>query len=96
MNQSEKGGITINFSTGAIIRVLLFIVLLEVLYLLSDLVLIILTSVVIASAIEPAAKRLAKHRVPRRTHGVLNGFGLDRRTVLSRGAVCGKRISGNP
>lgn len=65
MNQSEKGGITINLSTGAIIRVLLFIVLLEVLYLLSDLVLIILTSVVVASAIDPAAKRLVKHGIPR-------------------------------
>lgn len=61
----EKGNITITVTTGAIIRVLLFIVLLEVLYLLSDLVLIILTSVVIASAIEPATRRLARYHIAR-------------------------------
>lgn len=61
----EKGNVTINISSGAIIRTLLFIVLLEVLYLLSDLALIIVTSVIIASAIEPAAKRLARYHIPR-------------------------------
>ncbi|MHB8651648.1 MAG: AI-2E family transporter [Minisyncoccota bacterium] len=55
----------ITISTGTIVRTLLFLVLLYVLVQLSGLVLIVLTSVVLASAVEPAARRLMKHRIPR-------------------------------
>src|SRR3989344_5472884 len=65
MNEKDNRPIMITFTTGAIIRVLLFILLLEALYLLSDLVLIILTAFVIASAIEPAAKRLSRYHIAR-------------------------------
>lgn len=55
----------VTISTGTIIRVLLFLILFYVLGQLSNLVLIVLTSVVLASAVEPAARRLMKYHVPR-------------------------------
>lgn len=52
-------------STGTIVRAVLVLVIAFLFYLLLDLVLIILTSVVIASAIEPATRWFAKYKVPR-------------------------------
>jgi len=66
MNDSKKN-ISINITTGTIVKILLFALLFYVLYLLLDLVLVILTAVVIASATEPATKWFSKykiHRVP--------------------------------
>lgn len=57
--------ISINFTAGAIIKVLVILALAYVAYILKDLVLIILTSVVIASAVEPATRWFGKHRIPR-------------------------------
>lgn len=56
---------TITITTGTIIRVILLLVGAALLWHLRDLVLIILTSIVIASAIEPAARALVKYKIPR-------------------------------
>lgn len=64
MKGSEKN-FTIQISTGTIVRTILFVLLLGFLYLLRDLVLIILTAIVIASAIEPATNWFKRYKVPR-------------------------------
>lgn len=56
---------TIDISSGTIIRVILFLILVALLYYLRDLVLIVITAIVIASAIEPAAKWFMRYRLPR-------------------------------
>ncbi len=61
----ENTPTTIHVSSKTIIEVILFVLLVALLFYLRDLVLIVLTAVVIASAIEPAAKWFMKHRVPR-------------------------------
>jgi len=55
----------ISISTGTILRVFLVAFSFWLLYLLSDLVLVLLTSVVIASAVEPATRALIRYRIPR-------------------------------
>lgn len=61
----DSGGTTIHISTKTIITTILFILLVAFLYFLRDLVLILLTAIVIASAIEPAAKWFMRYKVPR-------------------------------
>ena len=65
MARAQDKNITIQITTGTIIRVILFILLVGVLYYLRDLVLILLTAIVIASAIEPATKWFGRYKVPR-------------------------------
>lgn len=60
-----NSGAKIEITTGTIVRVILLITLVALLFYLRDLVLIILTAVVIASAIEPGIKRLGKWRISR-------------------------------
>lgn len=55
----------IQISTGTIIKTVLVLVSCYAIYLLSDLVLVIITSVVVASAVEPAAKWLIRKKIPR-------------------------------
>jgi len=61
----DSGGTTIHISTKTIITTILFILLVTFLYFLRDLVLVLLTAIVIASAIEPATKWFMRYRVPR-------------------------------
>ena len=61
----EEPSINITITTGTVVKIMLTIVIGFVLYLLLDMVLILLTSVVIASAIEPATRWFAKYRIPR-------------------------------
>lgn len=56
---------TINISTGTIVTAILFGVLAWLLFVLKDLVLVVLTAIVIASAIEPAIKWFTRYRIPR-------------------------------
>lgn len=56
---------TISIDSGTIVRFLLFVSLFIILYLLRDVVLILLTSVVLASAIEPATQWFRRRGVPR-------------------------------
>lgn len=60
---SKETQITVSFST--IIKVLVVLALTWISYLLWDLVLVIFTSVVIASAVEPIVIRFKKYRIPR-------------------------------
>ncbi len=63
--KNDQKNISINITTGTIVKTLLFILLFYVLYLLLDLVFVLLTAVVIASSVEPAAKWFAKYKIPR-------------------------------
>ncbi len=55
----------IHISSGTIIRSVLFLLLVVALFYLRDLALVVLTAVVIASAIEPGVAWFTKHRIPR-------------------------------
>lgn len=55
----------IHISSGTMFRAVLIGLLFVTLYFLRDLVLVLLASVVIASAIEPAARWFSKHKIPR-------------------------------
>mgnify|MGYP002725446233 CR=1 FL=1 len=57
--------LTINITAGTIIKALALIVLAGALWYLRDLVLIVLISIVIGSAVDPAARSLAKYKIPR-------------------------------
>ncbi len=56
---------TISITTGTILKVLLLLIGAWLLYYLRDLILVVLTAVVIASAIEPAVRALSRRKVPR-------------------------------
>lgn len=58
-------GVTFSITTGTIIRIILLLAVATLLWQLRELALIVLTSIVIASAIEPAALGLMKYKVPR-------------------------------
>ncbi|PIR82708.1 hypothetical protein COU20_00825 [Candidatus Kaiserbacteria bacterium CG10_big_fil_rev_8_21_14_0_10_59_10] len=58
-------GTTISITTGTILKAVLILAAAWLIYALRDIVLIVLTAVVIASAIEPAVNGLARRKVPR-------------------------------
>jgi len=55
----------ISISSGSVIKTILIIGLFGVIFILRDLVLVVLTAILIASAIEPATRWFAKRRIPR-------------------------------
>lgn len=55
----------INIASGSIIRATLFIILIAFLYYIRDLILVILAAIVIASAVEPVTRRLARYKIKR-------------------------------
>ncbi len=61
----EVKNIKVNISIATLVKVVVVLAAAFVFYLLRDIVLIILTSVVIASAVSPAANWFAKYKVPR-------------------------------
>jgi predicted PurR-regulated permease PerM len=61
----NKEKVIFSVSTGSIIKVLLVLVLFAVVLMLKDLVLVLLTAIIIASAIEPAASWFEHRRIPR-------------------------------
>lgn len=63
--KENKGDIILNISVGTMIKAFLVFVLFYALYILSDLVLVLLTSIVVASAVEPATKWFVKRKIPR-------------------------------
>lgn len=65
MLKDESKNFVVNISSGTIIRSILFVLLFAVIYLFRDLVLVILTAIVLASAIEPMTKWLMKFKIPR-------------------------------
>lgn len=65
------GKLSIEISNGTIVMAIVFIVLAWLVYLLRDLVLVVLTAVVLASAIEPAVRSFMRYRAPRAVSVVL-------------------------
>ncbi len=57
--------INVHITSGSIITAILFVALIALLWFLRDIVLIVVTAVVIASAIEPAVKALTRRRINR-------------------------------
>jgi len=55
----------ISITPGAVIKTIAIFLMLYVLFVIRDLILVILTSIVIASAIDPAARFFAKRKIPR-------------------------------
>lgn len=62
---SERGDTTISITTGTIIKTLVVLAFAWLVWFLRDLVLIVLTAVVIASAMDPAVRALMRYRMPR-------------------------------
>lgn len=65
LNMNTNKNVTINITSGTIVKTILFLLLFALIYFMKDLVLVILTAVVIASAVEPATRWFTKHRIPR-------------------------------
>ena len=61
----EERPLVIAITPGTIIKALVVLAAAWLIYVIRDIVLIVLTAVVIASAIEPAIARLARHKIPR-------------------------------
>ena len=66
MNEDQRK-VAITFSFGAIIKTVLVLLLVLALFYLKDLILVILTSVVVASSVEPAILKLGKYKIGRVT-----------------------------
>lgn len=62
---SPRGNDTLTISTVSIVKLVLIPTLFFVLFLLRDLILVVLTAVVVASAIEPMTKWFIQYRIPR-------------------------------
>jgi len=63
--KDQKGDTIVHISVGTIVKTILVLILFYVAYLLSDLILVILTSIVVASCVEPATKWFIKRKIPR-------------------------------
>lgn len=63
--KKERDHVTLHIASGTVIKVISITLLFGVLFLLRDLVLVLLTAIVVASAIEPVARWFIAHRVPR-------------------------------
>ena len=62
-DNSQK--LVVNITTGTMIRAILLLLLIAAIFYLKNLVLVVLTAVVIASAIEPATRWFVKYKLPR-------------------------------
>jgi predicted PurR-regulated permease PerM len=65
MSHKDSQEVIVHINTGTMVKGLLLLLLVAALYFLKDLVLIVLTAIVIASAIEPAARWFMKFKIPR-------------------------------
>ncbi len=61
----ESRTVHVNINTGTIVRIILFIVLGFLLYKLSNLLFLLLVSIVIATFVDAVARKLKKYRIPR-------------------------------
>ncbi len=64
-HSNDKGAVSIHITSGSIVKTLLFLVLFGLLWYLRDYVLMLLSAVVIASAIEPGVAALVRRRFSR-------------------------------
>lgn len=65
MKPDQKGDLYITITAASIVKTLAILVLFYVLFVIRDLLLVLLASIVIASAIEPIAGFFVRHKVPR-------------------------------
>ncbi|MBU4480322.1 AI-2E family transporter [Patescibacteria group bacterium] len=68
--------LTINITSGTIVKTILFVLLVVLLYFLKDLVLVILTAIVIASSVEPITKWFIQRKIPRLVAVILIYFSV--------------------
>ncbi|MEX0916942.1 MAG: AI-2E family transporter [Candidatus Paceibacterota bacterium] len=65
MRKMSGDKLHISISTGTLVRAILLVLLVGLLFVLKDVVLVVLTAIVLASAIEPAVRWFMKYRIPR-------------------------------
>ncbi|MDA1334501.1 MAG: AI-2E family transporter [bacterium] len=65
MNQNRQPATKITVSTGTLVRLLLLLLGIGFLYAIRDVLMIILVSIVIASAVDPLIRWLSKYKIPR-------------------------------
>ena len=63
--EGRQNDVFVQITTGTIVKVILLMLLVWALFFLKELVLVLLTAIVIASAIEPATNWFTKHKFPR-------------------------------
>jgi predicted PurR-regulated permease PerM len=63
--RKDSRNITVTITSGTIVKTILFLLLVGAIYFFWDLVLVVLTAIVIASSVEPAARWFKKIKVPR-------------------------------
>jgi predicted PurR-regulated permease PerM len=63
--KEQKTDTIVHISVGTIIKAVFVLIFFYVAYLLSDLILVILTSIVVASCVEPATKWFVRRKIPR-------------------------------
>ena len=68
MKKDEREEVDISISTGTMVRVVLVIAFFTALWFLRDIFLVVLTAVILASAIEPAVRFFVKVQALRRQH----------------------------
>lgn len=61
----EGRNVTISITSGTILKTLVILAIAWLIFTLKDVVLIVVTAVVIASAVEPGVRAIARHRIPR-------------------------------
>jgi len=62
---AEEKNITINISTSTIVKIIVILLVLAVIYLLKDVILILVVSIVLATALNPWVSALQRRKVPR-------------------------------
>lgn len=62
---TEEKNITINISTGTIVKIIVILLVLAIIYLLKDVILILIVSIVLATALNPWVSALQRRKVPR-------------------------------
>src|SRR5580698_887014 len=65
MRRMEDRNITISITTGAVVKTLVILAIAALIFEIRDIVLIVLTAIVIASALEPGVAALVKRKIPR-------------------------------
>lgn len=61
----DDRGLHISITTGTLLKTIVVLALAWLLFVLRDVVLIVLTAVVISSAVEPGVRAMTRHRIPR-------------------------------
>ena len=61
----SEGNIQINITSGTIVRVIVFLMISALLYILRDVVLIVLAAIIIASAVDPGVRFFERKKIPR-------------------------------